>query len=222
MMKILTDRVIELLEPILHRAGFSYRKSQRRFVRRDREVVRSLSIYFTPRGGDVYRLEFSAGLRFTRIEELLNRYRPRVSDASKRRGVTVGTHIYNLLPSTDALFDWRFADTEDVEAQKVSILEAIEKFALPYLHKINSIEDLSAMFELDDSNVLSETKAAIELAICVLKDEPQRGRMLVEKLKKESRDRWDPAREEQFVQILKGISRDFTPFAGLAAIWEDA
>ena len=183
--------------------------------------MRSLSVFFTPRSG-IYRLEFSVGLRFRRIEELLNRYRLGMSDADKRRSLTVGTHIYNLLPSTDAVFDWRFADCDDIEEHKGSILEAIEQFALPFLQKMGSIDDLRSMLQSADSYGLAETNAAIELAVCVLEDQPQRGRTLVEKLKAESLGSWDSIRERQSVQILEGISRDFPSFAGLVEIWEEA
>lgn len=121
----------------MNKRGFIRRASIDSFVRKFPGGLQVVHLCFIYHGIDVdVTLDF--GVRFTEVEDLINKHRPDVDDKYKKESMTLNADLSNLCRKQ---IRWTITGMTDLGAAGKGILETIDTIILPDFEKHSSLQN---------------------------------------------------------------------------------
>jgi hypothetical protein len=146
--KTIIDELINDMSVWISSLGFEYKKSHEAFIHRDINIVKKICIdMFSWPQEEFWNLNFQLNVRFTEVENILNKYKPYISKSESKKTVTIARSMIDLCPASP----FKLRSGKDVRDYRIDIKERIEKFAMPYLHKNSSLSSVREAFESEES-----------------------------------------------------------------------
>jgi len=150
-------------------------------------------------------------VRFDDLEDLINQYRGRISEAQKKNTFTLGAELGNL--SEGRQKRWTVATLDDIKPVAESIMDAFVLIGLPYLEKYSNMKTTLETLSGDDSAAwlhapIHDDRAKLAIALAFLLGDRERFSKLAAAKTEFLESRKDPGLQS-FMQLRDALKHRF-------------
>jgi len=117
-------------------SGFRFRKSHQDFIKRVPRRVHAIHFVYIRHSID-FDFTCAVAIRFTEVENILNKDRLFLSETEKRNSFTIGAELGNLKQGSQQR--WSVASISDIDYVTRDVASWIDEIALPFLQTYSDL-----------------------------------------------------------------------------------